>query len=107
MNPKQHNAVVKAVSRVQTVYICLIILICIYGIRLFYVQVIKYSYYHTQALSDQLKEYQIPATRGIIEAYQGNSIVPIVLNQKLYTLFADPLLIKNSAQSAQKITSVI
>ncbi len=107
MNPKQHTPVAKAVARVQAIYICLIIIFCIYGIRLFYVQVIKYNYYHTQALSDQLKAYEVPATRGIIEAYQGNSIVPIVLNQKLYTLFADPLLIKNPEQTAIKISSVI
>ena len=107
MNPKKNNSVAQTVGRVQAVYVCLVILICIYGIRLFYIQVIKYNYYHTQALSDQLKEYQIPATRGIIEAYQGGSIVPIVLNQKLYTLFADPLLIKNPTQSADKIVAVI
>lgn len=107
MNPNQNIPVLKSVGRVKVVYLCLIIIIVIFGLRLFYVQVIRYSYYHAQALSDQLKEYQIPGTRGIIEAYQGNSIVPIVLNQKLYTLFADPLLIKNPEKSATKIAAII
>jgi stage V sporulation protein D (sporulation-specific penicillin-binding protein) len=107
MNPKQPNPVVRTVGRVQIIYVALIFIICFYAVRLFYIQVIRYNYYHTQALSDQLKEDQVPATRGIIEAYQGNSIVPIVLNQKLYTLFADPLLIENPAKSANKIAVAI
>ncbi len=67
----------------------------IFIIRSFYVQVIRYDFYHKAALSDQLKQYQIPAERGIIEAHEGNAIVPIVLNQKLYTVYADPTFIKS------------
>ncbi len=66
-------------------------------IRAFYVQVIRYDYYHKAALSDQLKQYQIPAERGAIEAYNGDNVVPIVLNQKLYTVYADPTFIKHDA----------
>ncbi len=83
------------------------IVIAIFGIRLFYVQVINYSHYKNAALSDQLKQYQIPATRGLIEALDGNQAVPIVLHQKLYTLYADPKYIKKPDQIAQKIVSVI
>ncbi len=107
MDPKQHNPVVRTAGRIQLIYLCLIIVVCVFVLRLFYVQVIRYSYYHTQALSDQLKQYQIPATRGTIEAYQGNSIVPIVLNQQLYTLYGDPLLIKKTNKSANDIANVI
>ena len=67
----------------------------------------RYNYYHAAALSDQLKQYQIPAARGIIEAQEGNNIVPIVLNQTLYTLFADPPLVKNASKDASIIASVI
>lgn len=79
----------------------------IFVVRLFYIQIIKYGYYHAAALSDQQKEYQIPATRGIIEAHQGNSIVPIVLNQELYTLFVDPTLVHQPKKVAATIAGVI
>jgi cell division protein FtsI/penicillin-binding protein 2 len=76
-------------------------------LRYFYMQVIHYDYYHKAALSEQLKQYEIPATRGIIEAYDGNSIVPIVLNQTLYTVYADPLYISNPAKDANTVAKVL
>lgn len=88
-------------------YGLLIVVLVIFGVRLFYVQVIRYGHYKTAALSDQLKQYQIPANRGIIEAHDGNSTVPIVLNQELYTLYADPVYVKQRDQAAAKIAGVI
>ncbi len=85
----------------------LILVIIIFGLRLFYVQVIRYSHYKQAALNDQLKQYQIPATRGIIEAEDGGNDVPIVLNQRLYTLFADPPFIKHPAAVANQISKII
>lgn len=80
--------------RINFMYVFLILVMGIFIIRAFYVQVIRYDFYHKAALSDQLKQYQIPAERGIIKAYEGNTVVPIVLNQKLYTVYADPTFIK-------------
>ena len=85
----------------------MILVLIIFGIRLFYVQIIHYDYYRAAALSDQLKQYQIPAERGIIEAHDGDSELPIVLNQQLYTLYADPVYIKNADQAAAKVASII
>ncbi len=107
MDPHRLSTIAKAIRRTQIWYAVLLIIMVIFGIRLFYVQVIKYQYYHATALSSQLKQYQIPATRGIIEAHEGNSIVPIVLNQPLYTLYADPTMVKNVSQDASIITGVI
>lgn len=70
-------------------------------------QVVNYSSYRKKALSYQLKQYSIPASRGLIDAYEGDQTVPIVLNQVLYTLYADPPLIKNVNKSAAKVASVI
>jgi cell division protein FtsI/penicillin-binding protein 2 len=78
----------------------------IFATRLFYLQVIRHDYYHQAALSDQLKQYSIAPERGIIEAQDGSSVVPIVLNQKLYTLYADPTLVKNAAAGAAKLVVI-
>jgi cell division protein FtsI/penicillin-binding protein 2 len=101
------NSVIKAVSRVRLFYGVLLAVIGIFGLRLFYVQIIHYNYYKTAALSDQLKQYEIPATRGIIEAQDAGSVLPIVLNQQLYTLYADPTYIKHADQVAAKIVPII
>lgn len=96
-----------AVKRIRFFYALLIVIVALFGVRLFYVQVIRYDHYKNAALSDQLKEYQIPATRGIIEAHDGNQIVPIVLNQKLYTLFVDPTLVKNPQKVASAVAQIV
>lgn len=97
----------RAVRRTQVWYALLLLVVAVFGIRLFYLQIIRYDYYHNQALSDQLKQYSIPATRGIIEAQGANGPVPIVLNQTLYTAYADPTLVKNVGQTAQKIANAL
>ena len=96
-----------AVLRVRLVYGILLGVVILFGLRLFYVQIIRYGYYKDAALSDQRKQYEIPASRGIIEAHDGSKVVPIVLNQELYTLYADPVFIKNPDEAASKIVSVI
>lgn len=91
----------------RTFYGALLLVVVVFGLRLFDVQVIHYNHYRAAALSDQLKQYQIPATRGLIEAQDGNTVVPIVLNQELYTLYADPVYITNASTAAAKLVPLI
>ncbi|MDQ3159227.1 MAG: penicillin-binding protein 2 [bacterium] len=81
--------------------------IAIFIIRLFYLQVIQHANYKQQALIGQLKEYEIEPTRGTIYAMNGSEKVPIVLNEPRFTLFADPLFIKDSNSAAEQIEKQI
>jgi cell division protein FtsI/penicillin-binding protein 2 len=101
------NDVVASIKRVRVWYGALLLVVAIFGVRLFYMQVINYNHYKQAALSDQLEQYKIPATRGIIEAQEGNSIVPIVLNQELYTLYVDPTLVKKVDTVGPKLTAIL
>jgi len=97
-----------AVKRVRIWYGLLLCILVIFGFRLFYVQIIHYDHYKNAALSDQLKQYQIPAARGLIEARDSNgNVVPIVLNQQLYTLYADPTYIKHADALAEKVAAIV
>jgi cell division protein FtsI/penicillin-binding protein 2 len=87
-------------------YAVLIFIIGVIILRLFYLQIIRHDYYQQAALNDQLKQYTIAADRGTIEAHQGTGLVPLVLNQKLYTLYADPTLIKNVDGASSKLAAV-
>lgn len=109
MPPKTQtgNNLSASVRRIQFWHALVIIALVVFGVRLFYLQVIKHDYYAAEALSDQLKQYEIPATRGSILAQNGNETVPIVLNQKLYTLYADPEFIKKPMEYAQLVSQVI
>src|ERR1035437_7778024 len=89
------NVASSANRRLYWWYGVLLLVCMIFIARLFYLQVIRHDYYHKAALSDQLKQYTIAPERGIIGTQDGSNLVPIVLNQKLYTLYADPSLVKN------------
>ncbi len=101
------NHVSQTVKRTRIWYGLLLVVLAVFGIRLFYIQIIHYDYYRAAALSDQLKQYQIPATRGLIKAYDGSAVLPIVLNQQLYTLYADPVYVKKPEQVAAKLAPII
>jgi cell division protein FtsI/penicillin-binding protein 2 len=96
------GSVSSTVRRVRTWYAILLFVVAIFGVRLFYLQVIRYDHYKAAALSDQLHQTVIPAVRGTIEAYDGTGTVPIVLNQKLYTIFADPVDVKTYKTDVDK-----
>lgn len=94
-------------TRIRIWYALLLIASVIVVVRLFYLQVIRHDYYQKAALSGQLKEYELPAARGVIEAHNGDQIMPIVLNESKYTLFADPQFIKDSERTAVAVQRVI
>src|SRR5476651_1877829 len=110
MNPSAHGrspgSVPSANRRLKWWYGVLLAVCLIFIARLFYLQIIRHDYYHAAALSDQLKQYAIPPERGIIEAQDGGSDVPIVLNQKLYTLYADPTLVNKIDSNSSKLAAI-
>ncbi len=107
MNQEPVARVVDPLQRVRIWYALLLIVFGIFSVRTFYLQVIRHDYYKRAAQSDQLKQYTVPAERGVITAHLGNGTVPIVLNQKLYTLYADPTVVKQPEQAAAKLQPVI
>lgn len=98
---------VGAVQRARAWFGLIVFIFAIFLIRAFYLQIIRYDYYKKAALSDQLKEYDIPAQRGVIYAYENGSAQPLVLNQKLYTLYADPTLVKDAKTVADNLVKII
>jgi cell division protein FtsI/penicillin-binding protein 2 len=76
-------------------------------LRLFFIQVISYGSYKTAAADYQLKQYEIPPTRGQINILDGNNTVPLVLNQTLYTIYADPSYVKDVALAADKLAPIL
>ena len=62
----------------------------VFSVRLFYLQIIQHDYYVDAAKREQVKRLTIPAKRGTIYALDGQTPVPLVMNQTVYTVFADP-----------------
>ena len=103
---RRHSADAPGNRRLKIWYAVLIAVLVIFAARLFYLQIIRHDYYKGAAQAAQLKEYEVPAERGTIRAYENGSVVPLVLNQKLYTMYADPLYIKDIEGTASKIAAI-
>ena len=108
MRPKaSDNSLSFSIPRLRILYGLLLVVFVIFLVRLFYLQIIKHDYYKKVAIAGQFKEYKIPAERGVILARDGEKEVPIVLNEDVFTVFADPKYIKDAKSTANKVQSII
>lgn len=81
-------------SRTGMLAILLLAVMAIFVLRLFYLQVIKHGEYVALAQASQQRRFVIPAARGQIYMMDGKTPVPVVLNQVVYTMIADPQAVK-------------
>lgn len=95
------------IQRIRFWYALLLLLGAVFIVRLFYLQVIRHDYYAKTAAFSQLKQYEIPAARGVIKAKSGEQTVPLVLNETKYTLFVDPKYVKDARADAEAISKAI
>ncbi|HET7827622.1 MAG TPA: penicillin-binding protein 2 [Candidatus Saccharimonadales bacterium] len=105
-SPSRGKPALSSNRRLYLWYGALLFIIAVIILRLFYLQIVRHDYYQTKALNDQLKQYSIAPSRGLIEAHQAGGVVPLVLNQQLYTLYVDPTLVKNPTATADKLAVV-
>lgn len=90
-------------SRSKILAILTLGIMAVFVMRLFYLQVIQHDYYVTQANKEQMKQLVIPAKRGEIYALDSGKPVKIVLNENVYTVFADPKVV----EEPQKIIDTV
>ena len=92
--------------RVGFWYAVLVVVMALMIARLFYLQIVKHDYYRQTALADQQREYSIPAERGTIKAHDGGQQALLVLNEELYTLYVDPVYIKDPTNDSVKLAAI-
>lgn len=92
-------------SRSKVLASLVLVFAAIFTVRLFYLQIIQHDYYVDKANNEQLKRLSIPAKRGVIYALDGDTPVPLVMNQTVYTVFADPQTVESD--EIDKIINVI
>jgi cell division protein FtsI (penicillin-binding protein 3) len=74
--------------------------------RLGYLQVVMHSQYEAQAADEHTRKYQIPARRGELYTNDNGTLTPLVLNQTLKVLYADPRHVGDKAAVASKLAAV-
>jgi cell division protein FtsI/penicillin-binding protein 2 len=93
-------------SRTAFLGVLLLIAMAIFVVRLFYLQIVQHATYVAQSNAEQIKPLTIPAKRGLIYAMDGSSPVPLVINQTVYTMFADPSTVTNASKVLEVIRKV-
>ncbi len=107
MDASDSDGSARSVVRIRIWYGALAVIFGVFAVRLFYLQIIKHNTYAKQAQSGQIREYEVDADRGTIYAQLGDKTVPLVVNQKLYTIYADPSIIKQPDKVAADIAPLI
>ncbi|HEX9679261.1 MAG TPA: penicillin-binding protein 2 [Candidatus Saccharimonadales bacterium] len=94
-------------QRIRVLYAILVLIGGIFSLRLFNLQVLEGETYANSALNEQLKKYEIAPDRGRIYAREGDSKVPLVLNDLQPTLYADPRYVTDPLAAAKAVAGVI
>jgi cell division protein FtsI/penicillin-binding protein 2 len=89
-------------SRSKTLAVLVIFIMAVFVVRLFYLQILQHGKYVAEANQEQIKRLVIPSKRGLIYAMDANQPVQLVMNQTVYTLFADPQMVVD----AKKVVDV-
>ncbi len=91
-------------SRIRILAIATLVLMVVFVSRLFYMQIVQHDYYIDLARKEQTKQFDLPAERGEIYVMDSNGKPKkIVLNEVIYTVFADPKIVED----VDKVASVV
>lgn len=80
----------RTISRIRLLAIILLGCMAFFVVRLFWLQVVQHRTYVTIARQSQQRSFVIPAKRGEIYMLDHEKPVPVVLNQAVFTVIADP-----------------
>ncbi len=94
-------------NRTRILAILTIGLMGLFVVRLFYLQIIQHEHYMLLANSEQLRQWKLPAVRGEIYALDGDKPTRLVLNQTVYTLWADPKVVEDATKVSDVLQRVI
>lgn len=93
-------------SRASLLALFLLLVMSVFVLRLFYLQVIRHDYYLAVANANQISKFTIPATRGEIYGLSRGQPVPLVLNKTVYLMFADPSEVEDPAGLTAAVNQV-
>lgn len=92
--------------RIEILGLALLAIAILFIGRLFYLQIIKHEHYVALADNEQLKRLKLPAKRGVIYVKDRSQVRPLVLNQPIYTVFADPKIVTDSDKIVETVHEV-
>ncbi|HEX7259721.1 MAG TPA: penicillin-binding protein 2 [Candidatus Saccharimonadia bacterium] len=93
-------------QRLDWLYIAIVLLGILTVGRLFYIQIIQHGDFARLAANEHQRKYEVPADRGQIYLLDGDTKVPLALNQQLKLLYADPSIVTNKRRTAEQLAKI-
>ncbi len=93
-------------SRIHMLSLIIFAVMAVFIVRLFYLQIIQHEKYANAALNEQVKSLAIPASRGEIYALDNEEPVKLVLNENVYTVFVDPVVVDEPDKLVEAVQKV-
>ena len=78
----------------------------LFVVRLFYIQVIQHQRYVAQADSEQMRQFVLHAQRGEIYMMDGDAPTKMVINETVYTVWADPTEIDDAGKVVEALNHI-
>jgi len=98
----------KKLTTANWLSIGLFFVLAVFLVRLFFIQVVEHKTYSAKADEMQINKQTINPTRGKIYVKdQDGTLSPLVLNQTVYTVFADPTQIKDATKVSSTVKSIV
>jgi cell division protein FtsI/penicillin-binding protein 2 len=93
-------------SRSKLLAAFIISITAVFIVRLFYLQILQHNHYVQLAQAEQVKITDLPAQRGLIYGMSQGVPSPLVLNESVYTVFADPTTTGDDSKIISTIESI-
>ena len=81
--------------RLNLIWGIFVVFFAIIFLRLFYLQIIRRDHFLDQANASQIKSLEVEADRGRIYAFNNQRQVPLVINERRWTMFSDTKFIED------------
>lgn len=81
--------------RLNLIWGVFVVFFAIIFLRLFYLQIIRHDHFLDQANASQIKSLEVEADRGRIYALNNQKKVPLVINERRWTMFSDTKFIED------------
>jgi cell division protein FtsI (penicillin-binding protein 3) len=96
------------INRLTVLQAVFLLIGVIFVARLFTLQVLKADHYKQLARGEQFKQLEIEPERGTLY-FQNGSDAPVaaVVNESRFTIFADPVYVKEKDSTAQKLSEIL
>lgn len=96
------------IKRYRVFYLAIFLMVAIFVGRLVSVQLIHHDDYVKAANSVRVKQYELLAKRGEIYMKSGeDEVVPLVLNERTWTIFVDPSYVRSKEVVQEKLGKIL